>query len=154
MREDPAMTPHLINDLLLSKRFALLARVVLTFVFWSSGLAKMFDFHAAVAEMERYGVLPAAPMALAVIAVQFGGSALVISGRHVWLGAGMLGVFTALTIPIAHAFWSMTGEQAFVEMLFALEHVSVIGGLMTIAILGAVYGRHSGAATIGKALPA
>jgi transmembrane protein len=83
MREDPAMTPHLINDLLLSKRFALLARVVLTFVFWSSGFAKMFDFHAAVAEMERYGVLPAAPMALAVIAVQLGGSALVISGRHV-----------------------------------------------------------------------
>lgn len=148
------MTPHLIIDLLLSKRFALLARMALTFVFWSSGLAKMLDFHAAIAEMERYGVLPAAPMALAVIAVQLGGSALVISGRHMWLGAGMLGAFTAFTIPIAHAFWSMTGEQAFVEMLFALEHVSLIGGLMSIAILGAVLGRHSGSARIGNTLAA
>lgn len=135
------MAPNFINGLLLSKRFALLARVALTFAFWSSGFAKMFDFHAAIAEMERYGVLPAAPMALAVIAVQLGGSALVISNRHVWLGAGMLGVFTALTIPVAHPFWSMTGEQAFVEMLFAFEHISVIGGLMTIAILGAVSGQ-------------
>ncbi|MEK1930980.1 MAG: DoxX family protein, partial [Pararhizobium sp.] len=62
-------------------------------------------------------------------------SALVISGRYVWLGAGALGVFTALTIPVAHAFWEMTGETAFFEMLFAIEHISVIGGLMTVAIL-------------------
>jgi transmembrane protein len=125
----------MINVLLASPAFGVLARVLLTLAFWSSGLVKLVDFAGAVAEMEKYGVMPAVPMAIAVIAVQLGGSALVISGRHVWLGAGALGVFTVLTIPIAHAFWTMTDEAAFFEMLFAIEHLSVIGGLMVIAIL-------------------
>ena len=124
-----------IDKLLSSPVFGVFARVLVTFVFWSSGLAKLADFGGAVAEMEKYGVLPAAPMAALVIVVQLGGSALVISGWNVWLGAGALGVFTALTIPVAHAFWTMTGEVAFFEMLFAIEHISVIGGLMVVAIL-------------------
>ncbi|MCQ1569268.1 DoxX family protein [Neorhizobium galegae] len=129
------MTPPMINGLLASPSFGILARVLLTFVFWSSGLAKVLDFGGAVAEMERYDVMPAAPMAIAVIIVQLGGCALVISGRWAWLGAGALGVFTALTIPIAHAFWTMTGEAAFIEMMFTFEHVSLIGGLVMVAIL-------------------
>jgi transmembrane protein len=55
--------------------------------------------------MQYFGVTPAVPVAIAVIILQLGGSALVISGRFVWLGAGALGMFTALTIPIAHSFW-------------------------------------------------
>ncbi|MEK1929099.1 MAG: DoxX family protein, partial [Pararhizobium sp.] len=73
------MTHHLINTLLTSRAFGIAARILLTLVFWSSGLAKLGDFTAAVAEMEKYGVTPAIPMAIAVIIVQLGGSALVIS---------------------------------------------------------------------------
>lgn len=105
-------------------------------MFWSSGIAKLIDFPGAVAEMQHFGVTPAVPMAIAVIILQLGGSALVISGRFVWLGAGALGVFTALTIPIAHAFWAMTGEMAFLDMMFVFEHVTVIGGLMVVAGFG------------------
>jgi transmembrane protein len=126
---------HMIEKILASPAFGVFARVVLTFIFWSSGFAKLIDFSGAVAEMERFGVLPAMPMAIAVIIVQLGGAALVISGRHVWLGAGALGVFTLLTIPIAHAFWTMTGEAAFLEMMFAFEHIAVVGGLMVAAAM-------------------
>lgn len=126
----------MIENLLASRVFGVFARVVLTFMFWSSGLAKLIDFPGAVAEMQHFGVMPAVPMAIAVILLQLGGSALVISGRFVWFGAGVLGVFTALTIPIAHAFWTMTGEMAFIEMMFVFEHVTVIGGLMVVAAIG------------------
>jgi transmembrane protein len=126
----------MIENLLASRAFGVFARVVLTFMFWSSGLAKLIDFPGAVAEMQHFGVMPAVPMAIAVIILQLGGSALVISGRFVWFGAGVLGVFTALTIPIAHAFWTMTGEMAFIEMMFVFEHVTVIGGLMVVAAIG------------------
>ncbi len=129
------MIPNSINRLLAFGIFQLFARVLLTLMFWSSGFAKLFDFNTALAEMQHYGLSPAAPIALAVIIVQLVGSALVISGRYVWLGAGALGVFTILTIPIAHAFWGMTGEAAFLEMMFAIEHLSVIGGLVVVAIL-------------------
>jgi transmembrane protein len=126
----------MIETLLASRPFRILARIVLTFVFWSSGLAKLIDFPAATAEMEQFSLTLAGPVAAAVIVVQLGGSALVISGRLAWLGAGALAVFTLLTIPVAHAFWGMTGEKAFIEMMFAFEHVTVIGGLMMAAILG------------------
>lgn len=129
------MTYENINRLLASGIFQIFARILLTLMFWLSGFAKLLDFNTALAEMERYGLSPAAPIALAVIFVQLAGSALVISGRYVWLGAGALGVFTLLTIPIAHAFWSTTGEAAFMELMFTIEHLSVIGGLVVVAIL-------------------
>lgn len=125
----------IIDTLRGSRAFSIIARILLTFVFWSSGLAKAIDFPGAMAEMQHFGVIPAAPMALAVIFVQLVGAGLVISGRLAWLGCGMLAAFTVLTIPIAHAFWTMGGEAAFIEMMFAFEHVSLIGGLMVAAVL-------------------
>ncbi len=62
------------------------------------------------------------------------GSALLIHGRHAWLGAGMLAVFTALTIPIVHRFWAIEGEMGVVAFHTAVEHVGMIGGLMLGAI--------------------
>ena len=38
---------------------------------------------------------------------------LILSGRLVWLGAGMLGVFTALAAFTANAFWTMQGQERF-----------------------------------------
>jgi transmembrane protein len=128
-------SPRPIVALLDSAAFRVLARVLLTLPFWMSGLAKIADFGFAQQEMAMFGLNPAAAFAIATIVTQLVGSALVISGRHAWLGAGALGIFTALTIPIAHHFWALEGERAMMEMFFAVEHISVIGGLMLAAIL-------------------
>lgn len=112
---------------------ALLARVLLTFPFWLSGLMKAIGFEAALAEMRHFGLEPPVPYALLTIVVQLTGSFLIITGRAAWLGAGALIVFTLLTIPIAHAFWTMFGQQAFLEAMVALEHVGLIGGLLLAA---------------------
>ena len=52
-----------------------------------------------------------------------------------WLGAGALGIFTLLTIPIAHHFWRMEGPMAQFEFYVAVEHLSVLGGMLLVAIL-------------------
>jgi len=59
---------------------------------------------------------------------------MVIANRMAWLGAGMLGAFTVLTVPLVHHFWSMTGSAAQVELMFSEEHVSVIGGLIAVCV--------------------
>lgn len=122
-----------INALLAQSWVAPLARILITFPFWLSGIVKTVDFTGAVAEMQHFGLQPPAAYAIATIVTQLVGSALVISGRAAWLGAGMLIVFTVLTIPIAHHFWRLTGEQAMMEMFFAIEHVALIGGLLLAA---------------------
>jgi transmembrane protein len=72
---------------------------------------------------------------IATIICMLAGSALVIVNRFTWLGAGALGVFTALTIPIAHAFWTMTGEKAQTELFIVVEHIGLIGGLIGVSVL-------------------
>jgi transmembrane protein len=113
--------------------FGYLARILLTFMYWGSGLSKLIDFNGGVAEMAHFGLEPAAAFNIAVIITQLGGSALIILNRWTWLGAGALAVFTALTIPIAHTFWAMEEPFKTIEFYVVMEHITVIGGLMVVA---------------------
>lgn len=127
--------PRLIGSILNNPAIEAVARIVLTFPFWGSGLAKLLDFQGGMAEMAMFGLHPPALFNLAVIITQLGGSALVILNRWTWLGAGALGVFTALTIPIVHRFWALEGERAITAFHTATEHVGMIGALVLVAIL-------------------
>jgi len=122
-----------IHTMTASNWFGLLARIVLTYMFWASGLAKLIDFSGGMAEMAQFGLQPAAVFNTLVIITQLIGSALIIANRWAWLGAGMLGIFTALTIPLVHTFWTMEEPFKTIEFYVVMEHVTVIGGLMVAA---------------------
>jgi len=113
--------------------FGYMARTVLTFMFWGSGLSKLIDFQTGTAEMAHFGLEPAALFNIAVIITQLGGSILIILNRWTWLGAGALAVFTVLTIPIAHSFWAMEEPFKTIEFHVVMEHITVIGALMVVA---------------------
>ena len=113
--------------------FGYIARILLTYMFWASGIAKLVDFPAAVGEMTHFGLNPPAAFAIATIVVQLVGSVLVILNRWTWLGAGALGVFTLLTIPIAHNFWTMEEPFKTIEFYVVMEHISIVGALMVVA---------------------
>ncbi|MCD1263981.1 DoxX family membrane protein [Shinella sp. AETb1-6] len=123
----------LVESITGSRAFGLLARLVLTSMFWLSGIAKLADFSGGVAEMAHFGLEPPALFNIATALVQLVGSALIIANRWTWLGAGMLAVFTALTIPIAHNFWTMEEPMRTVEFYVVMEHITVIGALMVVA---------------------
>ena len=127
--------PTLIAKLLDQNWFMVLARVVLTSAFWASGLSKSIDFQAGVAEMTQLGFSNPVLINVLTFTTQLIGSALIILNRWTWLGAGMLAVFTALTIPLVHHFWTMKGEEAMIHLFFVAEHVSIIGGLMLVCTL-------------------
>ena len=74
------------------------------------------------------------------ILVQLGGSLLVILNVRTWLGAGALGVFTALATLMAHRFWTFDGIERVRELNTFLEHLAIIAGFVLVAILG-VRGR-------------
>lgn len=122
------------NALLSRPWAALLARVLLTFPFWFSGIVKLLDFHGTLGEMQHFKLAPAALFGVLVIAVQLLGSMLIITRRAAWLGSGALIVFTLLTIPVAHAFWKETGIMAFLDSMFVVEHIGMVGGLLLAAV--------------------
>lgn len=129
----------MLNTLLQSRGYYTLATALLTYIFWWSGLSKILDFAGAMAEMEHFGLHPAALFAAATIALQVLGSLAIISAsRWAWLGAGALAVFTLSTIPLAHRFWEMEGMVAFLEKALVQEHFSLIGGLAVAAALASM----------------
>ena len=88
-----------------------LARLLLVGAYLLGGLVKASDWPAVVAEQAHFGLNPPQLWAALTIAVELVGPILIPSGRLVWLGAGMLGVFTLLAAFNANALWTMPAGQ-------------------------------------------
>ncbi|MDR0217678.1 MAG: DoxX family protein [Enterobacteriaceae bacterium] len=125
---------RVIEKLLESTWLWVIARILLLFIFISSGLAKIIDFEGGLAEMRAAGLHPDWFFNIASAMVLLFGSLLILFDRFIWLGAGALSVFLLLTIFIVHTFWNFSGEYAKTSLYFALEHTTVIGGLIATAI--------------------
>ncbi len=111
-----------------------LARLALGGAYLLGGIVKLTDWPAAVAEQAHFGMTPAALWAAVTIAVELIGPLLILSGRLVWLGAGMLGVFTLLAAITANAFWTMPkGVMRFAATNAFFEHLGLIGGFVLVA---------------------
>jgi uncharacterized membrane protein YphA (DoxX/SURF4 family) len=107
-----------------------LSRAALVSAFLIGGFQKLLDFPAAIAEQAHFGLEPAPAWAAAAVIVELGGSVLVILGRWVWLGAGGLGVLTAIAMLAANNFWALAGHDRFVAVNGFFEHLGLISGLI------------------------
>ncbi|MDG0854604.1 DoxX family protein [Roseateles puraquae] len=110
-----------------------LALLALCAAYLEGGITKLMDFGGALAEMQHFGLAPAAPLAVAVIALELGGSALVLSGHLRWLGALALGAFTVAASFIANDFWAMSGPDRISAMHAFFEHLGLAGGFALVA---------------------
>ncbi|WP_342249117.1 DoxX family protein [Sphingomonas sp. OTU376] len=113
-----------------------LARLLLVGAYLLGGIVKLTDFSAAVAEQAHFGMNPPALWAAITVVVEIVGPALILSGRRIWLGAGMLGVFTLLAAFTANAFWTMpAGPERFGATNAFFEHVGLVGGFILAALV-------------------
>jgi transmembrane protein len=113
------------------------ARFAVAVPFLISGVAKILDFQGSIAEVRGLtGLEPAALFAVLVILTQLGGSVLLIAGgRFAWIGALALAGFTTIATLSAHAFWLKPEAEQFLQRNIFFEHVSIVGGLVLLAIL-------------------
>lgn len=111
-----------------------LALLLLCAAYLQGGLVKAFDFGGAVAEMQHFGLQPAGPLAIAVIVLELGASALILAGRWRWLGALALAVFTLAATAVALRFWEMPpGAPRFMATNAFFEHLGLAGGFLLVA---------------------
>lgn len=128
-------TPRFVEAILNAPLTWFLARLALVCPYLIGAIVKLTDFQGAVAEQAHFGLSPPAFWAVLTIAVELIGPALILWGRFVWLGAGMLGVFTGLAAIIANAFWTMEGQERVMATNAFFEHIGLIGGMVLVAIL-------------------
>ncbi len=127
--------PGWITALLELPGIGFLARLCLASPFIGSGFGKLLDFSGAVTEAGALGLRPAALVAGAVILVQLGGSALFLTRRWCWLGAGLLAGFTVAATLIAHPFWRFEGHDRVRQVATFLEHLAIVGGFAAASLL-------------------
>ncbi|MBY7831728.1 DoxX family protein [Vibrio fluvialis] len=129
---------NVIRNLLISDPLWLFSRLLVTFVFWYDAAGLIVNFNGTKAMMAGFGFHPETLYALLTIVVELIGCLFILFDRYVWLGAGMLSVFTFLTIILVHDFWNMSGIEALNAKLESEEHLTVIGGMIVVSILSVI----------------
>lgn len=110
-----------------------LALLAICSAYLQGGLVKLLDFPGAIAEMQHFGLSPAAPMAVAVIVLELGASLLILSGRLRWLGALALALFTLAATFMANRFWQVPLPERGMVMNGFFEHAGLAGALVYVA---------------------
>lgn len=140
----PALTPRVVDAILDWRWTGFLARLALVGAYLLGGIMKASDWSAAVAEQAHFGMHPPALWAALIIAIEIVGPLLILSGRFIWLGAGMLGVFTLFAAITANAFWAMpAGQDRFMSTNAFFEHVGLIGGFVLAALVAELEARRA-----------
>jgi uncharacterized membrane protein YphA (DoxX/SURF4 family) len=123
-------------DVILDWRWTgFLAQLALVGAYLLGGIVKLTNFHAAVAEQAHFGMHPPTLWAAITVAVEIIGPVLILAGRWVWLGAGILGVFTVIAAITANSFWTMHGQERFMATNAFFEHIGLVGGFVLAAML-------------------
>lgn len=110
-----------------------LALLLLCAAYLQGAFVKATDFASAIAEMQHFGLAPAAPLAVTVIAFEFGASLMILTGFHRWLGALGLAGFTLFATFVANRFWELGPPDRFMAANAFFEHWGLVGGFLLVA---------------------
>ena len=110
-----------------------LALLMLCAAYLQGAFDKARDFPAAVAEMQQFGLAPAAPLAAATIVLEAVASMMVVGGWGRWLGALALCGFTLLANLLAARFWTLPAAQRRPVANTFFEHLGLAGAFLLVA---------------------
>jgi uncharacterized membrane protein YphA (DoxX/SURF4 family) len=127
--------PCAIGSLVATRPVHFIALLGVCAAYIQGGLTKLFDFNAAVAETQSFGLPFAAAATAATIVTELAGSALIMTGIYRWLGALCLAGFTLFATFVANRFWEMPLPQRFMAENSFFEHLGLIGSFLLIAWL-------------------
>jgi len=114
----------------------LVARILLMILFVVSGWAKLTGFEGTVSYMTSLGApAPTIAAAVAVIMEFFVGIVLIL-GLYTRPLAFLFALFVLGTALIGHPFWNMVDPERSAKMTQFLKNLSIIGGLLLLAVSG------------------
>ena len=110
-----------------------LALLSICSAYLQGGLTKLSNFPGALAEMQHFGLAPAAPLAIATIVIELGAAVMILAGWWRWLGALILAAFTLGATFVANRFWAIPPPDQIMAMNAFFEHFGLIGAFLLIA---------------------
>ncbi len=119
-----------------------IGRIVLVIIFIFSGLGKLVDISGTAAYIARNGLPFPELLAIGAGIGELAGGIAIAVGWQTRLAAAGLILFTAVAAFFFHDFWNLpAGAERANQMIHAMKNLSMIGGLIVLAVAGA--GRFS-----------
>jgi putative oxidoreductase len=125
-----------VNDALLA-----VGRVVFAVLFIMSGIEKVMDLSGTAAAIGSKGLPIPQVLAALTAALELGGGLLIVIGWQTRIVALALALFTLVAAYFFHDFWHMQGAERIDNLIHALKNLSICGGFLMLAAVGA--GRYS-----------
>jgi putative oxidoreductase len=116
--------------------FPLLGRLMITYIFATSGIAKLLDWSGNVQYMSTRH-LPMIPVLLGVaVVVELGGSLALVTGYQARLAAFVMAIYTIVLTVLFHAYWSAPATLAGMQETHFRKNLAIAGGLLVLAYGG------------------
>jgi putative oxidoreductase len=125
-----------VNDVLLA-----VGRIVFAVLFIFAGFEKFIDLPGTAAAIGSKSLPLPQVAAVATAALELGGGLLIVVGWQTRIVALALGLFTLVASYFYHDFWNMVDGERSNNMIHALKNLSIFGGFLMLAAVGA--GRYS-----------
>lgn len=119
---------------MLASALILFLRSGLAVVFLYAGADKLCHWQESLDEVASLGLPVPRMFAALTVGTQIVGGAMVVTGIFAAIGAVVLAGFTILATVLGHRFWLLRGQSSRREFTTALEHLSIVSGLLLLAV--------------------
>jgi len=114
----------------------LLGRLLMVYIFATSGIAKLFSWQANI-QYTSTRHLPMVPVLLAVAAfIEVGGSICLITGYRAREAAFVMFVYMIGVTMLFHNYWAVSGSLAGQQETHFRKNLAIMGGLLILAYSG------------------
>ena len=114
----------------------LLGRLLMTYIFATSGLGKLFSWSDNVAYMSTRH-LPFIPLLLAIaMVIELAGSVSLITGYRARSAAFVMFLYMIGVTVLFHNYWAATGDMAGMQETHFRKNLAIMGGLLMLAYCG------------------
>ncbi len=115
---------------------ALLGRLMMTYIFATSGIGKVFGWSGNVAYMSTRH-LPLIPVLLAILMViELAGPAFLVTAYHARIAAFVTFWYTTAVTVLFHNYWASSEMMAAIEETDFRKNLAIMGGLLMLAYRG------------------
>jgi putative oxidoreductase len=115
---------------------ALIARIVMSVMFITSGIGKIVGFGPTVEHIADKGVpLPEIAAVIAILIELGGGLAVLFGWKTRWTALAYVAFLIVIT-PIFHNFWTMEGPARMANNINFMKNLTILGGFLLLYAFG------------------
>jgi putative oxidoreductase len=114
----------------------LIGRLMISYIFATSGIAKVFSWSGNVAYMGTRH-LPLIPVLLAAaLVIELAGSVCLVTGYQARIAAFVMFLYTTAVTVLFHNYWASSDMMAAMQETHFRKNLAIMGGLLMLAFSG------------------